>query len=45
MASSYTLGNHCETSVRDLLAGGRYASASEVVRDGLRCSRIAKINA
>ena len=36
MASSYTLGNHYETFVRDLLATGRYASASEVVRDGLR---------
>lgn len=36
MASSYTLGNHYETFVRDLLATGRYASASEVLRDGLR---------
>lgn len=36
MASSYTLGNHYETFVRELLATGRYASASEVLRDGLR---------
>ncbi len=36
MASSYTLGNHYESFVRDLLATGRYASASEVLRDGLR---------
>jgi antitoxin ParD1/3/4 len=36
MASSYTLGSHYETFVRDLLATGRYASASEVMRDGLR---------
>ena len=36
MASSYTLGTHYETFIRDLLATGRYASASEVVRDGLR---------
>ncbi|WP_242217511.1 type II toxin-antitoxin system ParD family antitoxin [Shinella zoogloeoides] len=36
MASSYTLGNHYESFVRELLATGRYASASEVVRDGLR---------
>jgi antitoxin ParD1/3/4 len=36
MASSYTLGTHYETFIRDLLASGRYASASEVVRDGLR---------
>ena len=31
MASSYTLGNHYESFVRELLATGRYASASEVV--------------
>lgn len=36
MASSYTLGNHYETFVHELLASGRYASASEVLRDGLR---------
>lgn len=36
MASSYTLGNHYESFVRELLASGRYASASEVLRDGLR---------
>lgn len=36
MASSYTLGDHYQAFVRDLLASGRYASASEVVRDGLR---------
>ena len=36
MASSYTIGNHYESFVRDLLASGRYASASEVLRDGLR---------
>ena len=36
MASSYTLGNHYESFVRELLASGRYASASEGLRDGLR---------
>lgn len=36
MASSYTLGAHYEDFIRDLLASGRYASASEIVRDGLR---------
>lgn len=36
MPSSYTLGDHYERFVKELVAGGRYASASEVMRDGLR---------
>lgn len=36
MASSYTLGNHYEGFVRAMVQSGRYASASEVMRDGLR---------
>ncbi|GLS43843.1 type II toxin-antitoxin system ParD family antitoxin [Methylobacterium brachythecii] len=36
MPSSYTLGDHYEAFVRGLVSSGRYASASEVVRDGLR---------
>ena len=36
MPSSYTLGDHFEVFVRDLVQSGRYASASEVVRDSLR---------
>jgi antitoxin ParD1/3/4 len=36
MPSSYTLGNHFDDFIRQLTASGRYASASEVVRDGLR---------
>lgn len=36
MPSSYTIGDHFENFVREQLDGGRYASASEVIRDGLR---------
>lgn len=36
MASSFTLGTHFETFIRQLIDSGRYSSASEVVRDGLR---------
>lgn len=36
MASSYTLGDHYERFVKGLVESGRYASASEVMRDGLR---------
>ena len=36
MPSSYTLGEHFETFVKELVATGRYASASEVIREGLR---------
>ena len=36
MPSSYVLGNHFESFVRQQLDSGRYQSASEVVRDGLR---------
>jgi antitoxin ParD1/3/4 len=36
MASSYTLGRHYEAFVAELVESGRYATASEVMRDGLR---------
>ncbi|MDP1730815.1 MAG: type II toxin-antitoxin system ParD family antitoxin [Devosia sp.] len=36
MPSSYTLGDHYEAFIRELVKSGRYASASEVVRDALR---------
>ena len=36
MPSSYNIGSHYEALVRELVESGRYASASEVMRDGLR---------
>ncbi|QHE89363.1 type II toxin-antitoxin system ParD family antitoxin [Hydrogenophaga sp. BPS33] len=36
MPSSYVLGNHFEGFVRQQIDSGRYLSASEVIRDGLR---------
>ena len=36
MPSSYAIGAHFEQFIRDQVRGGRYASASEVVRDALR---------
>ena len=36
MPSSYAIGEHFEEFIKGQLASGRYASASEVVRDALR---------
>jgi putative addiction module CopG family antidote len=36
MPSSFTLGTHFEGFIRRQVSSGRYASASEVVRDSLR---------
>ena len=36
MPSSYAVGDHFEQFIRQQVDGGRYASASEVVRDALR---------
>jgi antitoxin ParD1/3/4 len=36
MPSSYTLGKHYERFIKRLVDSGRYASASEVMRDSLR---------
>ena len=34
--TSFILGNHFEEFIASQVQGGRYASASEVIRDGLR---------
>lgn len=36
MPSSYVVGEHFERFIKEQLEEGRYSSASEVVRDGLR---------
>ena len=36
MPSSYVIGDHFESFIKAQIQQGRYASASEVVRDGLR---------
>lgn len=36
MPSSYSIGEHYEAFAKELVASGRYASISEVLRDGLR---------
>ncbi|RZN08431.1 type II toxin-antitoxin system ParD family antitoxin [Bradyrhizobium genosp. SA-3] len=36
MASSYSIGKHFEDLIDHLVESGRYATASEVMREGLR---------
>ncbi len=36
MASSYSIGRHFEGLIESLIESGRYATASEVMREGLR---------
>ncbi len=36
MASSYSIGKHFEDLIDGLVESGRYATASEVMREGLR---------
>ncbi len=36
MASSYSIGKHFEGVIEGLIEGGRYSTASEVIREGLR---------
>lgn len=36
MTSSYSIGKHFEDLINNLVESGRYATASEVMREGLR---------
>jgi antitoxin ParD1/3/4 len=36
MATSYSIGTHFEAFIESLIATGRYSTASEIIRDGLR---------
>ena len=36
MATSYSIGKHFEELIESLVESGRYATASEVMREGLR---------
>jgi antitoxin ParD1/3/4 len=36
MATSYSIGKHFEAVIENLIEGGRYSTASEVIREGLR---------
>ena len=36
MASSYSIGKHFEGMIETLIESGRYSTASEVMREGLR---------
>ncbi len=36
MATSYSIGKHFEAVIEQLIASGRYSTASEIIRDGLR---------
>jgi antitoxin ParD1/3/4 len=51
MATSYSIGKHFEGFIEKLIESGRYSTASEVIRDGLRIieereqSREAKLEA
>jgi antitoxin ParD1/3/4 len=36
MATSYSIGKHFEEFIASLIESGRYSTASEIIRDGLR---------
>jgi antitoxin ParD1/3/4 len=36
MATSYSIGKHFEELIESLIASGRYSTASEIMREGLR---------
>jgi antitoxin ParD1/3/4 len=40
MPSSYVIGEHIEQLIKSQIQQGRYLSASEVIRDGLRALEV-----
>jgi antitoxin ParD1/3/4 len=36
MATSYSIGKHFESMIDELIESGRYSTASEIMREGLR---------
>lgn len=45
MATSYSIGKHFEDMIAGLIKDGRYATASENIREGLRLAKLEALRA